>query len=116
MGISLVANLRTALYFFLLMPAFVLSTDILTHLPTKCESCIIFSRELDNAVSRLPPKMRPEEGEAWLIEQIERVCDRMLQYRVHKEKEGISRFAKEVSGTFKTIKQLADKGVKNLHS
>jgi hypothetical protein len=29
----------------------------LTHMPTKCESCMLFSRELDNAVARLPPKM-----------------------------------------------------------
>lgn len=29
----------------------------LTQMPTKCESCMLFSRELDNAVARLPPRM-----------------------------------------------------------
>ncbi|KAH7728235.1 mediator complex subunit 31 [Aphelenchoides avenae] len=82
-----------------------------THMPTKCESCMLFSRELDNAVARLPPKMRQDEAEAWLIDELERICDRMLAFRVHKEKEGLARFSKELSGTVKTIKQLQERGV-----
>lgn len=35
----------------------------------------------------------------------------MLAFRVHKEKEGLARFSKELSGTVKTIKQLQERGV-----
>ncbi|XP_074648004.1 protein canopy 4-like [Tubulanus polymorphus] len=40
------------------------------------------------------------------------ICDRILQYNVHKEKEGSLRFAKGQSETMRTLHGLVNKGVK----
>ncbi|KAJ8945261.1 hypothetical protein NQ318_016682 [Aromia moschata] len=40
------------------------------------------------------------------------VCDRILQYNIHKEREDSTRFAKGMSETFRTLHGLVDKGVK----
>lgn len=46
------------------------------------------------------------------MEVLEETCERMLQYKVHKEKSDISRFAKEESSTMKALHELRNKGVK----
>lgn len=46
------------------------------------------------------------------MEALEGTCERMLQYKVHKEKSDISRFAKEESSTMKALNELRSKGVK----
>ena len=95
------------------------------YMPTKCESCLIFANELDADVARIAPKMvwflcvfsnkdslKPrDEAEAWLLDELEQLCDRMLHYRLHKEKPGLARFSKQMSGTAKTIKDLKKRGV-----
>lgn len=43
---------------------------------------------------------------------MESVCDGMLEYKLHKEKTGVERFAKEESSTMKALHQLRDRGVK----
>ena len=80
-------------------------------LPSKCESCQIFARELDADTSRLPTKMVAHEAEAWLLDELEQVCERMMLYRLHKEKRGLARFSKQMTGTAKTVKQLKARGV-----
>lgn len=52
------------------------------------------------------------KSELRLIESLENICDRVLQYNVHKERKDSTRFAKGMSQTFKTLHGLVDKGVK----
>lgn len=62
----------------------------------------------------MKPKKRKEykKSELRLIESLENICDRVLQYNVHKERKGSTRFAKGMSQTFKTLHGLVNKGVK----
>lgn len=46
------------------------------------------------------------------MESLENVCDRILEYNIHKERKDSTRFAKGMSQTFKTLHGLVDKGVK----
>lgn len=52
------------------------------------------------------------KSELRLVESLEGICDRLLDYNVHKEKSDSTRFAKGMSQTFKTLHGLVDKGVK----
>uniref|UniRef100_A0A0R3RFK1 tRNA:m(4)X modification enzyme TRM13 n=1 Tax=Elaeophora elaphi TaxID=1147741 RepID=A0A0R3RFK1_9BILA len=55
------------------------------------------------------------ERELKFVEALEGTCERMLQYKLHKEKSDISRFAKEESSTMKALNELRNKGVKMLY-
>lgn len=47
---------------------------------------------------------------------MESICKDLEEYRIHKDKSGIDRFAKGSSDTMKTLKDLKEKGVKvSLH-
>lgn len=56
--------------------------------------------------------MEYKVSETRLIESLEGVCDRVLEYNVHKERKDSTRFAKGMSETFQTLHGLVDKGVK----
>lgn len=43
---------------------------------------------------------------------MENVCERILEYNIHKERKDSTRFAKGMSETFQTLHGLVDKGVK----
>lgn len=43
---------------------------------------------------------------------MENVCDRILEYNIHKEREDSTRFAKGISQTFETLEGLVNRGVK----
>lgn len=60
------------------------------------------------------PKKKKEykKSELRLVESLEGVCDRILKYNIHKEREDSTRFAKGMSQTFQTLHGLVDKGVK----
>lgn len=60
------------------------------------------------------PKKRVKytKSELYFIESLEGVCDKLLEYNIHKERKDSTRFAKGISSTFKTLHQLVDKGVK----
>lgn len=60
------------------------------------------------------PKKRKEykKSELRLIESLENICDRVLEYSLHKERKGSTRFAKGMSQTFQTLHGLVNKGVK----
>lgn len=60
------------------------------------------------------PKKKKEykKSETRLIESLEGVCDRVLEYNIHKERKDSTRFAKGMSETFQTLHGLVDKGVK----
>lgn len=47
-----------------------------------------------------------------LEESLEDLCDRVLDYNLHKERKDSTRFAKGMSQTFQTLHGLVDKGVK----
>lgn len=53
-----------------------------------------------------------KNSELRLLESLENVCDRLLQYNLHKERSDSTRFAKGMSQTFETLHGLVDKGVK----
>ncbi|CAG9813310.1 unnamed protein product [Phaedon cochleariae] len=96
----------------------------------KCEVCKILATELEGrlketgktsevietgyAVDDVKPKKKKEykKSELRLVESLEGVCDRILEYNIHKEREDSTRFAKGMSQTFKTLHGLVDKGVK----
>ncbi|KAJ8945059.1 hypothetical protein NQ314_009326 [Rhamnusium bicolor] len=96
----------------------------------KCEVCKILANELQDrleetgktsevietgyAVDDVKPKKKKEykKSELRLVESLEGVCDRILQYNIHKERDDSTRFAKGMSQTFETLHGLVDKGVK----
>lgn len=60
------------------------------------------------------PKKRKEyrKSELRLEESLENLCERVLEYNLHKERKDSTRFAKGMSQTFQTLHGLVDKGVK----
>ncbi|XP_047996670.1 protein canopy homolog 4 [Leguminivora glycinivorella] len=104
--------------------------DVGVKYANRCEVCKILTTELQARLEEtgkvhdvieigyslddVQPKKRTkyEKSELRLIESLEGVCDRILEYNMHKEREDSTRFAKGMSQTFKTLHGLVDKGVK----
>ncbi|XP_060551951.1 protein canopy 4-like [Ruditapes philippinarum] len=99
--------------------------------PSKCEVCKYLATELKDRLeetgktkevleighgldSKKKKKIKYNTAELRLIEALQdpHICDKILQYNVHKEREGSLRFAKGQSETFQTLHNLVDKGVK----
>ncbi|XP_050593472.1 protein canopy 4-like [Bombus affinis] len=96
----------------------------------KCEVCKVVAIELEArldetgkthdvleigySVDDVSPKRKKEykKSELRLVESMENLCERILEYNIHKEREDSTRFAKGMSQTFKTLHELAHKGVK----
>ncbi|XP_011497968.1 PREDICTED: protein canopy homolog 3 [Ceratosolen solmsi marchali] len=96
----------------------------------KCEVCKVVATELEArldetgktsdvieigySVDDVIPKKRKKykTSELRLIESLEDICARILEYNIHKERTDSTRFAKGMSQTFKTLHGLVDKGVK----
>ncbi|XP_011875223.1 PREDICTED: protein canopy homolog 3 [Vollenhovia emeryi] len=96
----------------------------------KCEVCKVLATELEArldetgkvndvlqigySVDDVAPKKKKEykKSELRLVESMEDVCKRILEYNIHKERTDSTRFAKGMSQTFKTLHGLVDKGVK----
>ncbi|CAH1098503.1 unnamed protein product [Psylliodes chrysocephalus] len=96
----------------------------------KCEVCKILAIELESrldetgkssdiietgySVDDVKPKKKKEykKSELRLIESLDGVCNRILEYNIHKERDDSTRFAKGMSQTFQTLHGLVDKGVK----
>lgn len=96
----------------------------------RCEACKILATELQERLKEtgkshdviemgyslddVKPKKRTEyrRSELRLLESLENVCERVLEYNLHKERTDSTRFAKGMSQTFKTLHGLVDKGVK----
>merc|ERR1712133_229856 len=57
-------------------------------------------------------KTKYVSSELRLIETMDGLCDRILQYNIHKERKDSTRFAKGQSETFSTLEGLVAKGVK----
>lgn len=95
-----------------------------------CEACKVLAIELQARLSEtgkthevlefgyslddVKPKKKKEykKSETRLIESLEGVCERVLEYNIHKERKDSTRFAKGMSETFQTLHGLVDKGVK----
>ncbi|XP_011172828.1 protein canopy 4 [Solenopsis invicta] len=96
----------------------------------KCEVCKVLATELEArldetgktrdvlefgySVDDVAPKKKKEykKSELRLLESMEDVCERILEYNIHKERTDSTRFAKGMSQTFKTLHGLVDRGVK----
>lgn len=96
----------------------------------KCEVCKVLAMELEArldetgktrgileigySIDDVAPKKKKEykKSELRLVESMEDVCERILEYNIHKERTDSTRFAKGMSQTFKTLHGLVDKGVK----
>lgn len=57
-------------------------------------------------------KKRYHQSELRLVESLDSICDKLLDYNIHKERKDSTRFAKGMSQTFQTLHGLVDKGVK----
>ncbi|KAG5681602.1 hypothetical protein PVAND_011018 [Polypedilum vanderplanki] len=94
-----------------------------------CEACKILAIELQERLTETgkthevlefgysfdeTKKKRKEykKSETRLIESLEDVCEKVLEYNIHKERKDSTRFAKGMSETFQTLHGLVDKGVK----
>lgn len=100
------------------------------YYPTDCEVCKYVTVELEARLKetgktheRLKIGSNPmksdaqkiikySESELRLTESLEGLCDRILEYNIHKERKDSTRFAKGRSVTFQTLHGLVDKGVK----
>lgn len=95
----------------------------------KCEVCKVVATELQArldetgrtrdvleigySVDDVAPKKKKDykKSELRLLESLENVCERILEYNIHKERTDSTRFARGTSQTFKTLHDLVDKGV-----
>ncbi|KAL4241125.1 Protein canopy 3 [Mactra antiquata] len=99
--------------------------------PSKCEVCKFLAIELKARLEEtgktkevlqighgIDPskkkKIKYNTAELRLIEALTdpHICDKILEYNIHKERSGSNRFARGESETFQTLKGLVDKGVK----
>ncbi|KAL0279277.1 UNVERIFIED_CONTAM: hypothetical protein PYX00_000872 [Menopon gallinae] len=95
----------------------------------KCEVCKIVSTELESKLletgkshdvietgysldSNKKKRTKYKTSELRLVESLDNVCQRILEYNVHKERTDSTRFAKGMSQTFQTLHGLVNKGVK----
>jgi len=93
-----------------------------------CEVCKIVSHELTSmldqskgkhevletgySVEKAKKKTKYAKSELRLIETIDTVCEKLLEYNVHKERKDSTRFARGTSETFQALDGLVAKGVK----
>uniref|UniRef100_A0AAY4D0T8 Protein canopy homolog 3 n=1 Tax=Denticeps clupeoides TaxID=299321 RepID=A0AAY4D0T8_9TELE len=100
------------------------------HLPNKCEVCKFVSIEMKSAFEETgktkevidtnyrflddkgAPPIKYVKSDIRFIEVMENVCQRLMEYSLHKERQGSNRFAKGMSETFSTLHNLVHKGVK----
>ncbi|XP_072127030.1 protein canopy homolog 3 [Mobula birostris] len=98
-------------------------------LPNKCEVCKYLAVELKSAFAETGKtnevidtkysfmegkgsRIKYRHSDIRLIEVTENICNRLLEYNLHKERSGSNRFAKGMSETFQTLHGLVHKGVK----
>ena len=92
-----------------------------------CEVCKIVSDELTSllaetsgksevletgySIDREKKKTKYVRSELRLIETREQVCDKLLEYNIHKERSDVTRFARGTSQTFQALDGLVAKGM-----
>ncbi|XP_076365987.1 FGF signaling regulator protein canopy b [Tachypleus tridentatus] len=97
--------------------------------PNSCEVCKYLVLELENRLQETGKshdvietgyelddsarkKTKYKVSELRLLDSLDGICDKLLDYNIHKEREDSTRFAKGMSTTFKVLHDLVDKGVK----
>lgn len=103
--------------------------DDWVNLPDRCEVCKFVSIEMKSSFEETgktkelldtsynfidgkgTPPVKYEKSDLRFIEVVESVCQRLLDYNLHKERSGSNRFAKGMSETFSTLHGLVNKGV-----
>ncbi|KAJ3585782.1 hypothetical protein NHX12_014500 [Muraenolepis orangiensis] len=103
--------------------------DEWVHLPNKCEVCKFVSIEMKLAFeetgktkevidtnyrfldTKKTAPIKYVKSDLRFIEVVENVCQRLMEYSLHKERQGSNRFAKGMSETFSTLHGLVNKGV-----
>ncbi|CAL8326226.1 unnamed protein product [Lota lota] len=103
--------------------------DEWVHLPNKCEVCKFVSIEMKSAFeetgktkevidtnyrfldTKNTAPIKYVKSDLRFIEVVENVCQRLMEYSLHKERQGSNRFAKGMSETFSTLHGLVNKGV-----
>ncbi|XP_070710977.1 protein canopy homolog 3 [Pempheris klunzingeri] len=103
--------------------------DDWVHLPNKCEVCKFVSIEMKSSFDETgktkevidtnygfidnkgAPPTKYVKSYLRFIDVVENVCQRLLEYNLHKERSGSNRFAKGMSETFSTLHGLVNKGV-----
>jgi len=110
------------------------SVDSWVELPTKCETCkfvvtellsrldetgrtseILLTGDTRNILENRNKKVKKKKyrhSELRFVETLEDLCDRLLNYNIHKEHKDSRRFAKGRSQTMQTLHGLVEKGVK----
>ncbi len=94
----------------------------------RCELCKIVTNELEASlatsskshdvietgysVEKAKKKTKYAVSELRLVEAVEGLCEKLLEYSVHKERKDWTRFSRGTSETFKALEGLVDKGVK----
>jgi len=68
--------------------------------------------ETGYSVDKPKKKTQYKKSELRFVESLDGVCERILEYNIHKERKDSTRFAKGMSETFQTLHGLVDKGVK----
>ncbi|KAM7366552.1 hypothetical protein PAMP_015985 [Pampus punctatissimus] len=86
----------------------------------RMDSAILNRSVSENGTSSVMDRRDPEMADVHkdsfcldlrFIEVVENVCQRLLNYNLHKERSGSNRFAKGMSETFSTLHGLVNKGV-----
>lgn len=83
----------------------VLSTELESRLAEtgKSNDVIELGYSLDDKNKK---RTKYKKSELRLVESLEGLCDRVLEYNIHKERSDSTRFAKGMSETFKTLHGL----------
>ena len=68
--------------------------------------------ETGYSVEKQKKKTKYAKSELRLIETRDSVCEKLLEYNIHKERKDSTRFARGTSETFQTLDNLVAKGVK----
>lgn len=90
------------------------STDSPVKLPTKCETCKFMALELESRFQETGKThdvitgskgqvKKYRDSELRFLETLEGLCNRILDYKMHKEHGDSRRFAKKQSETMKTL-------------
>ncbi len=93
-----------------------------------CEVCKIVTHEFETllkesankhevletgySVQKEKKKTKYAKSELRLIDTIDVICDKLLEYNIHKERKDSTRFARGTSETFQALDNLVAKGVK----
>jgi len=68
--------------------------------------------ETGYSVDRAKKKTKYVSSELRLIETMDGLCEKLLEYNIHKERKDVTRFARGTSETFQALDNLVAKGVK----